>query len=208
MEILAHRGYWKSFSEKNSLQALERAFDCGFGIETDVRDYCGRLVISHDIPNEECMDFDQILDYYKRKKKQETLAINIKADGLQTLLVHKLETYGIKNYFVFDMSVPEMVQYKEKGIRFFSRYSDVESSIVMESDAAGVWIDSFYIENWLTSDVIRHNIGKRGVGIISPEIHGFNEMAMWNMLKDCTFHKEKNLYLCTDRPMEAKEFFR
>ena len=32
-EILAHRGYWKNESEKNSKTAFERAFDNGFGIE-------------------------------------------------------------------------------------------------------------------------------------------------------------------------------
>ena len=38
MKILAHRGFWMNESEKNSREAIKRAFDYGFGIETDLRD--------------------------------------------------------------------------------------------------------------------------------------------------------------------------
>jgi glycerophosphoryl diester phosphodiesterase len=48
--ILAHRGYWLEPGEKNSLSAFRRAFEGGFGIETDIRDLDGELVVSHDPP--------------------------------------------------------------------------------------------------------------------------------------------------------------
>ena len=48
--ILAHRGLWFCEEEKNSSNALFKALDLGFGIETDVRDLCGELIISHDPP--------------------------------------------------------------------------------------------------------------------------------------------------------------
>ena len=50
VEILAHRGFWKKESEKNTQIAFERAFDKGFGIETDLRDIKGEIVISHNMP--------------------------------------------------------------------------------------------------------------------------------------------------------------
>ena len=48
--IIAHRGYWKNENEKNKKAAFERAFDCGFGVETDLRDIKGEIVISHNMP--------------------------------------------------------------------------------------------------------------------------------------------------------------
>ena len=37
IKILAHRGFWKEETEKNTKIAFERAFNSGFGIETDPR---------------------------------------------------------------------------------------------------------------------------------------------------------------------------
>lgn len=50
IEILAHRGWWTSREDQNSLDALTRALTAGFGVETDIRDCAGRLVVSHDMP--------------------------------------------------------------------------------------------------------------------------------------------------------------
>ncbi|MDL0110362.1 MULTISPECIES: hypothetical protein [Campylobacter] len=38
IEILAHRGFWREKNEQNSLASLAKAFEMGFGIETDLRD--------------------------------------------------------------------------------------------------------------------------------------------------------------------------
>ena len=50
MRVVSHRGYWRDDAEKNSLPAFERSFALRFGIETDLRDAVGRLVVSHGIP--------------------------------------------------------------------------------------------------------------------------------------------------------------
>ena len=52
MKIIAHRGFWKKPEKQNTLGAFYAAIKKGFGIETDVRDYKGKLVISHNVPNE------------------------------------------------------------------------------------------------------------------------------------------------------------
>ena len=50
MQIISHRGFWKSKNEQNTIISFQRSFENGFGIETDIRDLNGKLVISHDIP--------------------------------------------------------------------------------------------------------------------------------------------------------------
>src|SRR4030042_755802 len=127
MLILSHRGYWQSTEEKNTRIAFRRSFSSGFGTELDVRDYCGRLVISHDIPDSMSMEFRSLLELYCEFDKGLFLAINIKAAGLQKLLLDLLNEYQIENYFVFDMSVPDSLGYLNLSVKLFTRESEFET---------------------------------------------------------------------------------
>ena len=90
MLILSHRGCWKRSEEKNTLAAFKRSFSSGFGVELDVRDYCGKLIISHNIPDSNSVDFSDFLKIYSEYSDKLYLAINIKSDGLQELLLKLL----------------------------------------------------------------------------------------------------------------------
>ena len=61
MQILSHRGFWKNLSERNTKVAFERSFNAGFGTETDLRDICGKIVISHDMPQGGEISFEELL---------------------------------------------------------------------------------------------------------------------------------------------------
>lgn len=204
MKILAHRGYWKHINEKNSLRAIERAFGNGWGIETDVRDYHGKLVISHDIASEACPPFESAMELYASMGSNAFLAINIKADGIQGLFLAVINKYHISNYAVFDMSVPEQVIYRREGISYFARQSEIEKVPILYDDAAGVWMDEWE-RDWISEGVIKAHLGeKKKVGIISPEIHGRDYSGLWSKLKKINSDK---IYLCTDIPMEAEQYF-
>lgn len=124
--IIAHRGLWLEHREQNTEEAFQRALKNGFGIETDIRDCCGEVVISHDLPVSNCMDLDYFLAMCSLKPDL-VLALNVKADGLQ----NKVLNSDIRNsHFFFDMSVPDMLGYKQHGLKFYTRYSDIESSTV------------------------------------------------------------------------------
>lgn len=204
MEILAHRGLWNQDNEQNTVEALIGALKAGYGIETDVRDYKGRLVISHNIADNRCPEFSELLTQYKVNQCKGNIAINIKADGLQKMLQEELETYSVKNYFVFDMSIPEEVVYIQRHFNVFSRCSEYEKNIVLYEKVCGIWLDSFS-ENWITEDIIRKFLkeGKK-LGIISPEIHRRGQEELWEVLKKVNSDK---IMLCTDLPAKAKEYF-
>ena len=206
MKIIAHRGLWRKADGKNTLEAFNQAFLNGYGIETDIRDFAGRLVISHNMATAQCPTLKELFHVYTSEKHNTMLALNVKSDGIQDALLELIEEYGIKNYFVFDMSVPEMVVYKRMQIPFFTRHSDIENECVLYDDAQGVWLDSFYEENWLTDLMVQKHIedGKR-ICVISPEIHGFEPCSMWKMLKEK--NDTENIMLCTDKPNEAEAYF-
>lgn len=205
MKILSHRGYWKQSAEKNTELAFRRSFDLGFGTETDVRDCLGRLVISHDMPAGGEIAFADFLGMLQGQSLP--LALNIKADGLAALLRSELECAGVDNYFAFDMSIPDMVQCLRQGLRVFTRVSDIETEPVLLDKAAGIWLDGFSGE-WFGPEVIRKylDLGKR-VCVVSPELHGRSEAALWERIAASDLPAAEGLLLCTDKPEEAVAIF-
>lgn len=161
MDILAHRGYWLNEKEKNTKVAFERAFSNGFGIETDIRDYTGKLVISHNIADTNSLQFTDFLELYLKSGSSLPLALNIKSDGLQELLKKYLVSYQIKNYFLFDMSVPEQIVYLNQNFQIFSRQSEFETSIIFYEKVQGIWMDEF-AEDWIDQNSIeKHHQNKK-----------------------------------------------
>jgi|SaaInl4_200m_RNA_FD_contig_21_1187251_length_735_multi_8_in_0_out_0_2 glycerophosphoryl diester phosphodiesterase len=208
MIVLSHRGYWKVVNEKNKSLAFQRSFSLGYGTETDIRDYKGELVISHDIADENSLSVKEMFDIYNKYDNSLPLALNIKADGLQLKLKDLISKYNITNYFVFDMSVPDGLQYLKQNIKSFTRESEYEKIASFYDDACGVWLDEFQ-GHWIEKEVIRKHINNnKQICIVSPDLHKRDYKKEWQHYND--IEKElgiNNLMICTDYPEHAKEFF-
>lgn len=207
MKILAHRGYWNKQIEKNSPVALRTALEKGYGFESDVRDYAGKMVISHNIANASSQDAEELFQWLDEFHDQYCFAINIKADGLKDILQSYLEKYHISNYFLFDMSVPQMIEFREKGLKFYTRQSEVEEPVLYK-DAEGVWIDGFWSTEWIKEELLgRHLDNGKKICLVSPDLHGNMEYRkFWEKIR--SYKLDFNaISLCTDYPDEAKEFF-
>lgn len=208
MELVAHRGFWLKEEEKNTLSAFERAFRIGYGIETDLRDYRGKLVISHNIATEDCVEAECVFKMYQEYNSKVLLALNVKSDGIQFLLEPLLKKYNIKNYFLFDMSIPESVVNANRMLRFYTRNSDIEKECVLYNRAMGVWMDFFFEEGWLTEKaIVQHITRGMKVCIVSPELHGFDHTRLWTMLRASDLYRNEFVSLCTDVPDKAQEYF-
>ncbi len=193
--------------EKNSFESFKRAFDAGHGLETDVRDYAGDLVIAHDPATASAQRMEALFELYSKSNHQLPLALNIKADGLSGRLKSLLQRHDIKNYFCFDMSVPETLNYRRAGLRFFTRESEYEPAPVLYSEAAGVWMDMFQ-SDWITpAAVAMHLEAGKQVALVSPELHKREHLPFWISLRDSPVAKNPQLFLCTDFPDAAREFF-
>ena len=209
MIVLSHRGYWKTLIEKNQPISFEKSFSLGFGTETDIRDYKGELVISHDIADANSILVKDIFEIYNKYDNTLPLALNIKADGLQVKLKELLEEYKIENYFVFDMSVPDGLGYLKHKIKAFTRESEYEKFPSFYDEACGVWLDEFQ-GHWINKEVIEKHIkNNKQICIVSPDLHKREYEKEWQHYK--TIEKElgvNNMMICTDFPEIAKEFFR
>lgn len=206
MDIIAHRGFWLEPAEKNTLKAFKRAFESGFGVETDFRDCMGQLVISHDVP----LDFDdsvaEFLDAYALHPVQSPIAINIKSDGLQNLIADLVNDGSFKNYFTFDMTVPDMRGYFAKNLPVFSRYSDQESPAFFDQ-SAGIWFDSFCSEVLEIEKIREYLDAGKKIAFVSSELHGRPHHEFWNFILGCELDRLEGISLCTDFPEEAQKFF-
>lgn len=211
MQILAHRGLWFKPDEKNTLTALFKALDNGYGLETDVRDLNGQLVISHDMPTtNSVIPLGELLRYYSDGGFTSTLGLNIKADGLQEILRQQLEDHNIKHYFVFDMSIPDTLGYLKLGMPIFIRRSDLEHTPEISSHAQGTWLDELN-KTWIDAEEILAQTAKTdAVCIVSSELHGREHTFQWTEIEKafklgCPSSK---LMICTDFPQEAERNFK
>ena len=132
--IICHRGWWTHPREQNTLGAFSRALDRGWGIEVDVRDLNGSLVVSHDPPsyspdhwvtgkNGPALLFVAVLELVGDRPN--TIAVNIKSCGLAEM-VSKLK--APKNWFFFDMATNDKKEYDKYGLK----ENDIPMVISME----------------------------------------------------------------------------
>lgn len=207
MIVISHRGYWREPAEKNSAAAFRRSFSLGFGTETDLRDLSGSLVISHDIARPGAMPAEEFLAIHRDHDSRLPLALNVKADGLQELLTGLLERFRVPDAFVFDMSVPDQLQWQKTGLQVFTRHSEVEPEPACYHEAQGVWLDAFAGEWWNVDTVRRHlDAGKR-VCVVSPELHRREHRRAWDLLAASEVSLSAQLMICTDLPEDARRVF-
>ena len=183
--------------------AFERSFKANFGTETDLRHWDGRLVISHDLPTYDSISFEDVLSVYESEGCTGSLALNIKEDGLQDLLEPFLPR--LKNYFLFDMSIPDQRSSLKKGLRCFSRYSDIETAPVYLNESQGLWVDTLDSE-WINTNSIKAmSKSTYRCCFVSPELHKRNPIDLWRLL--LPYKSSAHFILCTDVPEQAVDFF-
>jgi len=234
IEIIEHRGGWcDSFENvhiqdiQNSMKTFEKSFQRGNGIEFDIRDLNGVLVISHNMPTGEESRLEELLKLYHKYKCSSSLAINIKSSELQGSLKSLLEKYKIKNYFTFDMSIPDTLKYMQAGLTFYIRHSEYESyhDPYLYEKATGVWLDQFneisYNSSWQTRKILEKHLRKdKKVVIVSPELHPWGRrpqdklyQKVWSIYKEnfesllLKNYNISKIAICTDFPEEAYQFF-
>ena len=208
IEPISHRGFWLERDERNTELAFRRSLDAGFGIETDLRDRNGQVVIAHDIDDPGSMTFEAFLALYRSYHSQPMLALNIKADGLQAAVKALLQRYAVDRYFVFDMSVPDLLGYRAAGIRYYSRVSEYEETATCLEEADGVWLDQFQ-GDWVDERAVETftRSGKH-VCIVSPELHRRDPAQAWSKYRKLSrVGGDAPVYLCTDEPLKAREYF-
>lgn len=205
IRLLAHRGLWRTKADQNAPSALLQSLENGFGVETDIRDRSGVLVVSHDCPNISSPLLSSMWGTWQALATADRpLALNIKADGLAANFVDLVRGLAPGSFFFFDMSVPDMRLYLKLGLPVFTRQSDAEPEPAYYAQSKGVWLDALD-GPWDASDAIRRHLDQgKDVAVVSEELHGRSEKAQWQMLR--AFRDERRVLLCTDFPGKFLDF--
>jgi len=210
LNIISHRGFWKVPEEQNTQIAFQRSLESGYGIETDIRDIAGELVISHDMPEnrDHCQSLDSFLyaynDICKGMIDKPALALNIKSDGMQAAVRNKIIKHNISNYFVFDMSIPQTLAYLDSSLIVFARQSEYEPGPCLLKGISGIWLDQF-VRDWcdkqMVLDILNSDLD---LCIVSPELHKRDYRSCWLMIKQVLqTNKNASVSICTDFPDKA-----
>lgn len=214
MNFLAHRGFWKSKKEQNTLPAFIKSIKCDYGIELDIRDHLGDLVISHDpIVGGDPLLLSDFIKFFGNTLKDITLAINIKSDGLADQLNNLIRFKDFKNFFCFDMSTPQIIDFKRKNINIAYRISEIEDLSLLKKEPRYLWIDTFD-KIWYDEKALINLLNDNTkLFFVSEDLHDRDNSIQWQILKNltCQISEDKQslkkLYLCTDKLDEAEKFF-
>jgi hypothetical protein len=190
--ILAHRGRWDNEVGPNSASSIQAAFQNGFGVETDIRDLDGQIVISHD----PCLgtSYESFLDFLNAESR---FAINIKSDGLLRQLRNYNELIRQSSSFVFDCSFPELLKYKQAGIAHAVRISEFERDIPWKPDF--LWLDAFESDWWLEDETVSRQMESTPTIVVSPELHKRDQNRVWERVLELR-SSGLDISICTDFP--------
>ncbi len=146
-----------------------------FGVEVDIRDYYGELVLDHD-PFIHTGSGSESFEDYLKNYKHSFIILNIKSERLEYKVLELLKKYSVTNYFFLDSSFPMMVSLSKEGEKNIAvRYSEYES-IYTVTRVSGmfnwVWADCFtkFPLNHYIFQLMKINEFK--VCVVSPELQG------------------------------------
>jgi hypothetical protein len=194
-QVLAHRGFWYPKLAGNSLEALQKAASFGFGLETDLRNDSHGVWVAHDAINlNEMIQASRTLDFGV------PVALNIKSDGLSSFGLDYLPQILSTRSFFFDGSIPQMLDFKRKGIPHALRLSEYEVSLPWTPEF--VWLDCFESDWWISDLNIFETFQNPNFVIVSSELHNRNPNFMWDVIYQLDSVIRDRILVCTDRPVD------
>ena len=133
------------------------------------------------------MHLKWLFDFYVSNNCSGYLALNIKADGLGCEIQKLIDLYQITNYFIFDMSVPDLISNKDLSLNQFCRSSEFEDAKKLLIYSQGVWVDKFNGLSYRIENIKQIIEPFPSAAIVSPELHGSSIIQSridWKSIKE------------------------
>ena len=135
--IIAHRINYLDASAAISV------FSVADGIEFDIRDSAGNIIVQHD-PFKGGQLFEEFVSFCNPDK---FYIVNVKSEGIELEAIRILEDHGCHKFFLLDCSIPMIVKLGRIGeTRIAARISEFESIDTLthlRPYIQWVWVDVF-----------------------------------------------------------------
>jgi cell division initiation protein len=103
--------------------------------------------------------------------------------------------------FFFDGSIPQMLMYRNLGLPHALRLSEYEKELPWETNY--IWLDAFHSDWWIRDNILeKYRSSGEKIVLVSPEIHGRNPEDAWAKVYEQFFDGNRNVSVCTDRPID------
>jgi hypothetical protein len=112
------------------------------GIEFDIRDFSGGLIIQHDA----FLIGQPFIEFIKFCPSNKFYIINVKCEGIEEKIIEILHIYNINNYFFLDCNMPTINKLSKINTKIagrISEYESIENIIKIYNKITWVWIDVF-----------------------------------------------------------------
>lgn len=162
----------------------------------DIRSLNKKLIIHHD-PFNEGVEFDDWIKSYNHS----FLILNVKEEGLESILLEKMKAYGIKNFFFLDQSIPFLLRTaiggeKRCAVRV-SEYESIENAMLFSGLVEWVWIDTFNKLPISNKDFKKLREGGFKLCLVSPELQGHHIDEINNIQKKIDYESIEFDAVCT-----------
>ena len=153
----------------NTVEELKYVPDT-FGVEIDVRDVGGDLILAHDA-FADGEKFSNFLKYYRHK----LLVVNVKSFGIESQIIQELKNFNITEFFFLDSAMSVIVQLSKGYQTHFSgrvsEFESIETVRLSKNLYDWVWIDCF-TEYSLSTEVYLnlHKILNKKLCLTSPDL--------------------------------------
>jgi len=152
----------------NTLQSL-RKVPQEYGVELDLHYSDGKVYVGHD-PNDLGISFESYLSKYRHA----FMAVNVKEEGIEDMVLETLQEYKIEDFFLFDLTFPSIFRLKSLGeSRIAVRISDFENIRdfnLIRDKVQWLWIDVFQSAHFLEEFDWLQLIDFKKC-FVSPELH-------------------------------------
>jgi hypothetical protein len=139
------------------------------GVEIDLRLFKGEIILAHDpfTPGE-------TLNEWLKKFHHGTLILNVKEDGLESLVVKMLQDMEIDDYFFLDQPFPTLRKSALANLPVALRLSENENPIeINDLKIRWIWLDSFSGDwSFLGKHAEWLKKGEFKLCLVSPELQG------------------------------------
>ena len=159
----------------NTIDLLEKT-SSNFGVEIDIRSNGGSLILHH-----EPFEQGELFEEWIRSYHHGTLILNVKEEGLESLLLKLMNQYKINDFFFLDQSFPFLMKTASMGesrcaVRV-SEYENIETVLSLSGMVDWVWVDCFTCFPLSKKEADQLTNSGFKLCLVSPELQGRNERA-------------------------------